>query len=187
MAKRREYIPEFIDFWAANRAVEKIWMSIFTPQRGADNPECLTIAERNSVLETLSRVRRKQPKLDMPESVMKEFLSPPSSPEQCIFAQTTRTLSADFITRVEPCQFGGDPDCSRCGCYASMGLAAVARHKIVGPITAGSIFWASSALGRHWLRVEEIVQRIVVNKQIEPGKKKSHSASHPESQLKVIN
>ena len=27
------YIPEFVDSWAANPAVEKIWMSIFTPQR----------------------------------------------------------------------------------------------------------------------------------------------------------
>ena len=37
MVQRNEYIPEFIHFWAANPAVEKIWMSIFTPQRGADN------------------------------------------------------------------------------------------------------------------------------------------------------
>ncbi len=33
MVKRGGYIPEFVDFWSANPAVEKIWMSIFTPQR----------------------------------------------------------------------------------------------------------------------------------------------------------
>src|SRR5882724_8157657 len=77
MVKRREYIPEFIDFWSANQSVEKIWMSIFTPQRGADNVECLSADERSGVVETLLRIRREQPKLDMPESVIKEFLSPP--------------------------------------------------------------------------------------------------------------
>lgn len=37
MVKRNGYIHEFVDLWSANPAVEKIWMSIFTPQRGAEN------------------------------------------------------------------------------------------------------------------------------------------------------
>jgi MoaA/NifB/PqqE/SkfB family radical SAM enzyme len=148
MVKRSGYIPEFVDFWSANSSVEKIWMSIFTPQRGAENVECLTSADRSRVVETLLRVRQHQNKLDMPEGMIKEFLSPPASPDRCIFAQTTRTLSADLMTRVEPCQFGGDPDCSRCGCIASMGLAAVGNQKLIGPITAGHIFWTSLAIGR---------------------------------------
>ena len=148
MVKRSGYIPEFIGFWAANPAVEKIWMSIFTPQRGAANIECLTADERRSLVEALLRLRHDHPKLDMLEGMIKEFLSPPVSPDRCIFAQTTHTLSADFTTRVEPCQFGGDPDCSQCGCIASMGLSAVGHQKLVGPITAGHIFWASTAIGR---------------------------------------
>lgn len=147
MTQRDDYIPEFVDFWSANPAVEKIWMSIFTPQRGAANPECLSSDERRSVVETLLRVRRNQPKLDMPESMIKEFLAPPKSPDRCIFARTTRTLSADLKTRVEPCQFGGDPDCSRCGCAASMGMAAIGHRKLAGGVTAGDIFWISSAIG----------------------------------------
>ena len=185
MVKRREYIPEFIGFWSANPAVEKIWMSIFTPQRGASNIECLSFAERSSVVETLLRVRREQRKLDMLESAINEFLSPPGSPEQCIFAQTTRTLSADFTTRVEPCQFGGDPDCSRCGCYASMGLAAVGRHKL-GPITTGGIFWASHAIGRKVLQGEELIRVLISQKKKGPGKKKNQSISERKNLLKVI-
>jgi hypothetical protein len=123
-------------------------MSIFTPQRGATNPECLTPEERRSVVDTLLRIRRHRNKLDMPEGMIKEFLSPPASPDRCIFAQSTHTLSADLRTRVEPCQFGGDPDCSRCGCIASMGLAAVGNRKLLGPTTAGHIFWTSMAIGR---------------------------------------
>jgi len=186
MVKRSEYIPEFVQFWAANPAVAKIWMSIFTPQRGANNIECLNYDERKNVVETLSRIRREERKLDMPESVIKEFLSPPASPAQCIFAQTTRTLSADFSTRVEPCQFGGDPDCSRCGCYASMGLAAVGRQQLAGSITAGDIFWASHALGRQWRRGEEKLQKLLPRKQSELQKKSNHSVTQNKDLLKVI-
>ena len=169
MVQRVGYLPEFVSFWAANPAVEKIWMSIFTPQRGAADVECLTIDERRSVAETLLRVRQGQPKLDMTKRMIKEFLSPPPSPDRCIFAQTTRTLSADLKTRVEPCQFGGDPDCSRCGCIASMGLAALGHHKLVGPITAGHIFWASAAIGRYVRRGENTWQRLANRKQVELG------------------
>jgi hypothetical protein len=42
MVTRGGYNPEFVDFRAANPAVERIWMSIFTPQRGASNVECLS-------------------------------------------------------------------------------------------------------------------------------------------------
>jgi MoaA/NifB/PqqE/SkfB family radical SAM enzyme len=165
IVKRSGYIPAFIAFWSANPAVEKIWMSIFTPQRGAADVECLTADERKSVVETLLRVRRDHSKLDMREGMIKEFLTPPASPEHCIFAQTTRTLSADFTTRVEPCQFGGDPDCSQCGCFASMGLAAVGNHKLVGPLTAGHIFWTSNAIGRYVQRGENTLRRLVSRKQ----------------------
>jgi MoaA/NifB/PqqE/SkfB family radical SAM enzyme len=187
MVKRGGYLPEFIDFWAANPAVEKVWMSIFTPQRGANNVECLTEEERKTVVEILLRVRLDQPKLDMPEAVIKEFLSPPASPAECIFAKTTHTLSADFKTRVEPCQFGGDPDCSRCGCIASMGLAAAGHRKLVGPITAGHVFWASAAIGRYAQRGEMALQRFVNRKPGEPGKGGYHGISSAEDQLRVID
>lgn len=187
MVKRGGYIPEFVDFWSANPAVEKIWMSIFTPQRGATNVECLTSDERKSVVETLLRVRLAYPKLDMLEGMIKEFLSPPVSPDQCIFAQTTCTLSADFKTRVEPCQFGGDPDCSRCGCIASMGLAAVGHQKLVGPITAGHIFWTSNAIGRYIRKGENTLQHFVNRKQGVSGKEGYHGASRTKDLLKVID
>jgi MoaA/NifB/PqqE/SkfB family radical SAM enzyme len=161
MVKRSGYIPEFVAFWSANPAVEKIWMSIFTPQRGAANVECLNADERKSVVQTLLQLRHDETKLDMPEGMIKEFLSPPVSPDRCIFAQTTRTLSADFTTRVEPCQFGGDPDCSRCGCMASMGLAAVGNKKLVGSLTAGDIFWTSNAIGRYVHRGENRLRQLV--------------------------
>jgi MoaA/NifB/PqqE/SkfB family radical SAM enzyme len=169
MVKRDTYLTEFVDFWSANPAVEKIWMSIFTPQHGATNVEYVTDDERRKVVELLLRMRRDRPKLDMPQRVIDEFLSPPASPNLCIFAQTTRTLSADFTTQVEPCQFGGDPDCSRCGCVASMGLAAAGHQRLLGPITAGHIFWTSAVVGRHVARGENTLRRLLNHSPREPN------------------
>jgi MoaA/NifB/PqqE/SkfB family radical SAM enzyme len=186
MVKRRAYLPEFIAFWSANPDVEKIWMSIFTPQRGAANAECLTAEEQRSVAETLLRVRRDQPKLDMPEAVIREFLSPPTSPGRCIFAKTTLTLSADFKTRVEPCQFGGDPDCSRCGCIASMGLAAAGHRKLVGPLTAGHVFWASAAIGHYAKHCEEAL-RSIASRPVDLVTDPYHGIPQVENPLKVVD
>ncbi len=84
----------------------------------------------------------------MPEPVLRELEHPPTSPDDCIFARTTQTISADLTTRITPCQFGGDPDCSQCGCIASMGLAAVGHYPLVGALTAGHVFMASDRLGK---------------------------------------
>ncbi len=162
MVQRNGYLREFVDFWSANPAAEKIWMSIFTPQRGADPIECITRDEREMAIRTLLELRGMYPKLDMPEGMLHAFLAPPKSPAECIFARTTRTISADFKTKVEPCQFGGDPDCSRCGCIASMGLAAIGNHTLVGPLKAGHIFWASAAVG-------DAVQRLASRKEEKPS------------------
>jgi MoaA/NifB/PqqE/SkfB family radical SAM enzyme len=159
MMQRPGYLREFLEFWSPNSATEKVWMSIFTPQRGANPIECLSSDQRRQVVAELFELRRIFPKLDMSEDTVKEFLTPPKSPAECIFAQTTRTISADLKTRVEPCQFGGDPDCSRCGCIASMGLAAIGHNRVVGPLTAGHIFHASAAVGKAWQRVKGLTGR----------------------------
>ncbi len=159
MMQRPGYLREFLDFWSANPAAEKVWMSIFTPQRGANPVECLSSEQRQQVVADLLELRQIFPKLDMSEDTMYEFLTPPQSPADCIFARTTRTISADLKTRVEPCQFGGDPDCSRCGCIASMGLAAIGHNKVVGSLTAGHIFFASAAIGDAWKRAKGLAVR----------------------------
>lgn len=159
MVRRPGYLREFLAFWSENPATEKVWMSIFTPQRGTDPIECLTNDERRQVIAELLELRKVFSKLDMSEGMLQEFLAPPKSPADCIFARTTRTISADLKTNVEPCQFGGDPDCSRCGCIASMGLAAIGNHKVAGPLTAGHIFWTSAAIGDAWQRVKGVRAR----------------------------
>jgi len=150
MASRPGYLEKFLRFWSDNTAITKIWFSLFTPQRGATDPEILTKGQRVSVMNELRLLRPLFPKLDMRDIVIDEIARPPSSPEACIFARTTETISADLTTRITPCQFGGDPDCSQCGCIASMGLAAVGHYKLVGGLTAGHIFISSDRFGKNW-------------------------------------
>ncbi len=159
IADRPGYLEEFLQFWTARPEIEKVWFSLFTPQRGAVAPEILTPAQRTHVVEELLRLRVLFPKLDMHESLIQEMLSPPSSPKDCIFARTTHTISADLKTKITPCQFGGDPDCSQCGCIASMGLAAVGHHRVVGSLTAGQLFQLSDQLGQTWRKMTGVFSR----------------------------
>ena len=49
---------------------------------------------------------------------------------------------------ITPCQYGGDPDCTQCGCMASVGLEALGEHKLGGVIPLKSIMHASFGVGR---------------------------------------
>ena len=159
IVERPGYLDAFLDFWAQQPEVSKVWFSIFTPQRGATNPEILTASQRSSVITDLQKLRLKYPILDMPEALIREIASPPSNPEQCIFARTTKTISADLRTHITPCQFGGDPDCAQCGCIASMVLAAVGHHRVAGRLTAGHLFMASDRIGKQWRNLQRNLSR----------------------------
>ncbi|HEX3471053.1 MAG TPA: radical SAM protein [Silvibacterium sp.] len=153
IAARPGYLEEFLRFWSARPQIDRIWFSLFTPQRGATGPEILTSSQRAFVVKDLLRLRLLYPLLDMPEALIQEIISPPKSPADCVFARTTHTLSADLKTKITPCQFGGDPDCSQCGCMASMGLAAVGHHRVLGGLTAGHLFHVSDRIGQAWKKV----------------------------------
>ena len=146
MARQENYFDRFLDFWSRKPEIKRIWMSIFTPQMGATGEEILTPEERTKVIDDLSFLRVRYPVLDVSDRVLREFRNPPKSPEECIFAQTTRVISADLKTQVTPCQFGGNPDCSQCGCMASMGLAAVGHLRLSG-LSLGRIYQTSVKIG----------------------------------------
>ena len=148
MMDRPGYLEDFVRFWSARKETKRIWISLFTPQQGAVAPEILTPDQRKRVVEELLRLRVAYPLLDMPQQMIEEFQHPPASPQDRIFAQTTLTVSADLKTRITPCQFGGTPDCSQCGCAASMALAAVGHHRVLPGITAGQLFTVSALVGK---------------------------------------
>ena len=148
MMKRPGYLKEFLEYWTPRDEIHKVWFSLFTPQMGDCLPEMLQPQERVQAIADMLVLRKKFPKLDMPEAMIRQFATPPRSPKECVFALTTHILSADLKTKIVPCQFGGNPDCSSCGCVASMGLAAIADHKLGGIIPVGAIFKASVRIGQ---------------------------------------
>jgi MoaA/NifB/PqqE/SkfB family radical SAM enzyme len=148
MMKRPGYLKEFLEFWTPRTEILKVWFSLFTPQEGDQLAEMLQPEERERAIADLMALRKQFPKLDMPESMIRQFGTPPQNPGECVFALTTQTLSADLKTKIVPCQFGGNPDCGSCGCIVSMGLKAVAAHKLGGVIPVGAIFKASIKIGQ---------------------------------------
>ena len=144
---RDGYIEEFVRTWSRNANVRSIWLSLYTPQVNETSPERLTTADRRRVVDTLRALRGDYPKLQMPRELLDAYLEPPSSPSECIFARTTECISADLETRITPCQFGGTPDCSSCGCMASAGLAAIGRHRLGGVIPIDALFNGSFRVG----------------------------------------
>jgi len=145
---RPGYVSEFTNFWASLPDVHRIWFSLYTPQKGEQSAEMLTQDDRRRVVAEIAELREREPKLcDMKPMALAGYLAPPQSPDECIFAKTTACLSADLKRAITPCQYGGDPDCTQCGCLASVGLAAVGNYKLGGVLPVGRVFDASIRIG----------------------------------------
>ncbi|HXG91209.1 MAG TPA: radical SAM protein [Blastocatellia bacterium] len=153
MLSRPNYFEEFLSFWSARTEVRKIWFSLFTPQMNADDQEILSRQQREELLKHLAELRPQFPKLELPDSVIKGYLDPPRSPQECIFARTTVNVTADLRSRITPCQFGGTPDCSQCGCIASAGLKAVGDYRLFGFVPLKKIFFLSGRIGKNISRL----------------------------------
>jgi len=156
--QRDGYLEEFATLWSANPDVSQLWFSLYTPQIGEVSEEILTRPDRERVVAQLMAMRTRFRKIAMPEGLVKQYATPPSGPEHCIFAQTTTCISADLERLITPCQFGGNPDCSQCGCIASAGLKAVGAHRIIGgTVRVGAIFETSFKIGKSMRNRREAV------------------------------
>jgi sulfatase maturation enzyme AslB (radical SAM superfamily) len=160
IAGRPGYMEEFLRFWSARPEVKRIWVSLFTPQQGAQGPELISPSVRRQLLDELERLYPLYPKFQMNRMMIEELRNPPQSPDECIFARTTKSLSADLETQIGPCQFGGNPDCTQCGCVASMALAAVGHHQVLPGLTAGHLMLASERIGAGVTRVRSLSKRL---------------------------
>ena len=147
MMKRAGYLEEYLAFWQARPEVKRIWVSIYSPQQGEQTPEMLTQEERQRVADELPGLREAYPKLLMNPGIAQAILEPPKNPQECLFSKMSTNFSADLTTRVEPCIFGGTPDCSQCGCVVSSGLHHVQQRKLVGPLSIGHLVRGSTAVG----------------------------------------
>jgi MoaA/NifB/PqqE/SkfB family radical SAM enzyme len=147
MTTRPGYLGEFVEFWHARDEARKIWFSLYTPQRGETSDEILPWDKRLEVLRDLGELAQHYPKMAMPQPLIDAYAHPPSDPDHCIFSRSATTVTADLRSKITPCQFGGTPDCSQCGCAASAGLEAVGRYKLPFGVRAGSLYEASLRVG----------------------------------------
>lgn len=147
MLRRAGYLEEYVNFWHHRPETNRIWVSLYTPQIGEQSPEMLTEDDRKFVAEHLPLLHAKFPKLNINEGIARAFVHPPSNPHDCLFAKMSANYSADLATRVEPCVFGGTPDCSQCGCVASSALHWIRTVKVAGPVKVGHFVGASVSIG----------------------------------------
>jgi hypothetical protein len=147
MMRRDGYLGEYLAFWSARPEVARIWVSLYTPQQNEQSVEMLTLSERRAIGETLHRLQPLYPKLLMNGGMARAMEFPPASPNECMFSRMSTNYSADLQTRVEPCIFGGTPDCSQCGCAISSGLHWLKTIKVARLIKIESIVNGSMELG----------------------------------------
>lgn len=161
MMQRPGYLEEYLAFWTARKEIDRIWVSAYTPQVGEESAEKLTDEDRRRLAAQLPELKRRFPALLMHDGIAEAFATPPDNPRQCTFAKLSVTYSADLRTRIGPCFYGGNPDCSQCGCAVTAGLHWAGNMKLAGPLRASHVMKASLAVGslmnrlrNGWDRVE---------------------------------
>jgi MoaA/NifB/PqqE/SkfB family radical SAM enzyme len=162
MLERAAYLEEYVAFWNACPEVDHIWVSLYSPQLDEESAERLTQADRERIAHELPPLQKKYSKLLFPEGMARAFLNAPENPRDCLFAKMSTNYSADLRTRVEPCVFGGNPDCSQCGCSISGALHWIRGVKIAGPLRVGHLVSASLKVGSSVARLRK--ERSVPNR-----------------------
>lgn len=156
MFARPGYFEEYVRFWNARPEVHRIWVSLYSPQRGEQSAERLSSVQRQDLARELPRLRTLFPKLLTPKGYALALLHPPASPRECGFSRLSKNFSADLKTRVEPCVFGGDPDCSQCGCSASAVTEWVSQMRVAGPLKAKHLLHGSMKIGSAMARLQQL-------------------------------
>lgn len=155
MMARPGYLDEYLRFWSSRPGTDRIALSIYTPQTGEDSPETLMPGARRDLIRQLPELKIRYPKLVMHAGIAEAFGSPPDSPAHCTFSRMSSNYSADLKTRIEPCVFGGNPDCSQCGCAATAIFQWVGSRQLVGPLRASHLMQTAVVLGSLTNRLRE--------------------------------
>lgn len=156
MVACHDYLEDYVRFWSEREEVRQIWVSLYSPQRGEKSAERLSHAQREHIARELPRLRAHFPKLLTPEGYAQALLHPPTSPKDCTFSRLSKNYSADLRTHVNPCVFGGDPDCSQCGCSASAAAHWISEKVLFGPIKGKHLLHGSMLVGNAMARLQQV-------------------------------
>lgn len=141
------YMDRYLQFWNDRPEVNRIWVSIYTPQLNEESDERLLEGDRQLAARYFKSLGNRYPKLLMHNGMLDAFLEPPDSPSSCLFSKLSVNYTADLKTRVEPCVFGGAPNCAECGCSMSLGMHWLGEYKVAGPLRAKHLIRGSLAVG----------------------------------------
>jgi pyruvate-formate lyase-activating enzyme len=147
MLAREGYLEDYVAFWSGRAEVDRVWVSVYTPQVGEQSAERLMPEDRIALAEQLPELARRYPQFLFFEGLARAIVRPPKNPADCLFAKMSANYSADLSTRVEPCVYGGTPDCSQCGCAISTGLHWVRGVKVAGPVKVDHFISGSVRVG----------------------------------------
>jgi MoaA/NifB/PqqE/SkfB family radical SAM enzyme len=156
MLERASYLEAYVRFWSGRAEVRSIWVSLYSPQRGEQSAERLSPSQREQVAGELPRLWKLYPKLLTSPGYARALLHPPASPKDCTFSRLSKNYSADLKTHVEPCVFGGDPDCSQCGCSASAAAHWISEKSLAGPLKARHLIHGSMRIGSAAARLQRV-------------------------------
>ena len=92
MLERPGYLEEYVKFWSERPEVNRIWVSVYTPQIGEQSPEMLTPENRSALAAQLPPLAKLYKKLLFNEGLAKAFLKPPANPGRLRLRQTLRQL-----------------------------------------------------------------------------------------------
>ena len=149
MMQRPGYLDDYLAFWTTRPEIGRVWLSIYTPQKSEQSAETLTPESRQRLVDELPALKWKYPTLFLPHGAVEAFMHPPADPSQCTFARVSVNYSADLRARIEPCFFGGAPDCSQCGCAVSAGLHWLHAQPLALGVRVGHLVELSLAAGQH--------------------------------------
>jgi MoaA/NifB/PqqE/SkfB family radical SAM enzyme len=158
MLERASYMEEYVRFWSGRPEVRHIWVSLYSPQRGEQSAERLSPERREQVARELPRLAALYPKVLASDGYAQALLHPPASPKDCTFSRLSKNYSADLKTHVEPCVFGGDPDCSQCGCSASAAAHWISGMSLAGPFKVRHLMHGSMHIGNAMARLQRVAQ-----------------------------
>ncbi len=147
MLERPGYLEEYVSFWSGREEVDHIWISLYTPQIRETSAEMLTPEDREQLARELPSLQPRYPKLLINDGIAKAWVEAPADPHHCLFSKMSVNYSADLKTRVEPCVFGGTPDCRQCGCGISSALHWISNIAVAGPLKIDHLVRASMAVG----------------------------------------
>jgi organic radical activating enzyme len=72
MLARPGYLDDYVSFWSARPEVNRVWVSVYTPQSGEQSAEILLREDRETLARELPLLQQKYPKFLMNEGIARE-------------------------------------------------------------------------------------------------------------------